>query len=116
MKPGLVLAAILGLADLGLLLGGGDYPPRSVVVVSALLGVVTLAAVAWAWRGGSRTAVWLVIGSRVISALGALPAFFVADVPAAARIAAAVLVALTAAAVGLLGRARAFATPAAARR
>lgn len=101
-----MLAAVLGLADIGVLFAGGDHPPRSVAVAAAVLGVITLAAVVWAWRGGARGAVWVVIGARVLSALGAVPAFFVSDVPVAARAAAGVLVALTVLCVALLAGAR----------
>src|SRR6185436_2608418 len=99
---GLILAALLGLADLALPFGGDDNPvPLPVALTSAVLGLITIAA-AVIGRRGNRAAVTTVVVTRVLSALGALPAFFVADVPAAARISAAVIIVSTLVVVALL--------------
>lgn len=101
LRTGLVIAAILGVADIAAIGGGEDGPPLPVVIASAVLGLITLVAVGYGWRG-RRAAVGTVVVTRVLSALGAVPAFFVEDVPAALVVAAAVILVLTVAAVALL--------------
>jgi NADPH:quinone reductase-like Zn-dependent oxidoreductase len=88
-KIGLVLALLLGVSDVigpwttpsGS--GEGNGPPSSVLYVDALIGLVTVVAAVIAWRTGSRVAARVVAGSRILSAISALPAFFVGGVPAA---------------------------------
>lgn len=65
-------------------------PPLSIALLGGLLGIVTLAAVAVAWRTGRRGALRIVAGTRVLSAITALPAFFV-DIPAWLAVAVAVV-------------------------
>ncbi len=103
LRTGLVIAAVLGVADIATLGGAGseDGPPLPVTVAAAVLGLITLVAVAYGWRG-RRAAVGTVVAARVLSAIGAVPAFFAEDVPAPFVVAAAVLVVLTVAAVALL--------------
>lgn len=87
-KAGLVVCGLLGLADtsnIALLLAGGSDsdspgPPAAVLVFGAVMGLVTLAAVVFTWRSGDRLGARVVAGSRVLSALTAVPAFFVDDV------------------------------------
>jgi hypothetical protein len=99
---GLVIAGLLGLAEIvTLLVGDGETPPVEVAAVGAVLGLITVAAVIAAWRG-SRGAVVAIIVTRLLSAVTALPAFFVDDVPGAAVAAAGVGVALALAAVAML--------------
>lgn len=105
---GLGLAFLLGLFDVADPLltpptpPGAEGPPQVVLVAGAVLGVITIAAVIWTWRTGSRTATRIVAGSRILSALTALPAFVVAGVPTEFVILAAVFVLLTVVAVGML--------------
>jgi hypothetical protein len=102
VRIGLVLAALLGLGDvasIGAL--GGDGPPAVVIFLGVALGVVTLAAIRPAWRGSRSSAIAIVV-ARVISALTAVPAFFVDDVPAGFVAAAAVSIVVTAATVVLV--------------
>ena len=85
-KIGLVLCGLLGLADtssialIGQLSPGEPGPPAAVLVFAAVMGVVTVAAAVYTWRTRGRLGARIVAGSRVLSALTALPAFFVADV------------------------------------
>ena len=72
-----------------------------VLVLAALLGVVTLVAVVHASRSGSRGALRDVAATRVVSAITALPAFFVGP-PAWIVIVVAVTVVLTIACVLLV--------------
>lgn len=102
IKAGLVLAIILGLGDLTNLasLGqdpkpGESGPPAGVLIVSALLGVITVVAGVIAWRARSRPAVRIIVGSRVLSLILSLPAFFVSGVPAGWVVLSAVFVVLT---------------------
>ncbi|MGQ0573109.1 MAG: hypothetical protein ACT4RN_02770 [Pseudonocardia sp.] len=106
-KIGLALAALLGLVDVFAVLTpspgpGAEGPPIEVLVASSVLGVVTLVAVVWAWRTGSRVAARIVAGTRILSGLTALPAFFVEGVPAAFVVWAAATVVLTVVCVGMV--------------
>ncbi|MCA1699190.1 MAG: hypothetical protein LC790_09945, partial [Actinobacteria bacterium] len=80
---GLAICALLGVIDIislaSLLSDADDGPPVLVTLIGAVLGVITLVGARMAWRGG-RSGVVTVIVSRVLSALLALPAFFVDDV------------------------------------
>lgn len=98
-RIGLVLAGLLALTDLLSPLyvqtpEGADGPPTAVLAVGVVLGLATLAALVPAWRSGSRPALRAVAGTRIVSAILALPAFFV-DIPAGLLVFAAALFALT---------------------
>ena len=97
-RAGLVLAALLGLADVVSAFfptpEGEVGPPLPIVVLGGLLGVATLAAVAAAWRTGQRGMLRIVAATRVLSAISALPAFFV-DISAALKLVVAIGVVLT---------------------
>ena len=105
MKIGLALAAVLGLVDVAGLFSptpdGEEGPPYEILLICGALGVLTLSAVVAAWRTGSRTAARVVAGSRIVSALLALPAFFV-DIPTALLVLVSVSVVLTAVSVVLV--------------
>lgn len=102
IKFGLVLAGLLGAADLAVPFAtDGESPPMLVALIAAALGVATLAALVPAWRG-ARAAIGIVVGTRLASALSAVPAFFASDVPAAAVVAAGVIVVVTLVSVALL--------------
>jgi hypothetical protein len=83
---GLGLCGLLGLFDMTsiALIGRQDTgqpgPPAAVLVFAAVMGVVTVAAALYTWRTRDRLGARIVAGSRVLSALTALPAFFVDDV------------------------------------
>ena len=97
-RAGLVLAALLGVADVVSAFfptpDGEVGPPLPIVLLGGLLGLATLAAAAVAWRTARRGALRIVAGTRVLSAITALPAFFV-DVPAWVKVVVAVGVVLT---------------------
>lgn len=107
-KVGLVLCALLGVADvvslaaIGSPAKGQDGPPVAILVASAVLGVITLVAVLPVWRAASRPAARVVSGSRVLSAITSLPAFFVGNVSAALQTLAGVTIVLTLVGVWLL--------------
>ncbi len=69
--------AVLGLIDVALtgVIGSPDAPPLVVSLSIAMLGLITLGALAPA-RRGSRPALIAVLVTRVISAILAVPAFF----------------------------------------
>jgi hypothetical protein len=105
-RVGLLIFGLLSLGDIATIaLTDGDHPPYAVAAVDALLGLVSLVLVVRAFRDATRS-VRLLIGLRVLSAVTALPAFFVSDVPAAAQAAATGVVVLTAVGVLLTARAR----------
>ena len=97
-RVGLILAALLGVADVISAFfptpEGEVGPPLPIVLLGGLLGVATLAAVVVAWRTGRRGALRIVAGTRVLSAISALPAFFV-EVAPAVKLIVAVAVVLT---------------------
>ena len=106
-RTGLILLGLLSVGDIaGLALTDGEHPPYAVAAVGAALGAGSLYFVAKAWQG-SRAALRPLIAMRIVSALTAVPAFFVDDVPTAALAAAAAIVVLTAVSVFLVGRATA---------
>jgi hypothetical protein len=99
---GLVVAGLLGLSDVaGPALTDGQHPPMSIAIAGAVLGLITLAGVVMGWRG-SRPGIVAVIVTRLLSALSAVPAFFVDGVPAGAKAAAAVGIVLTLLSVALV--------------
>ena len=105
-RIGLVVFAVLSIGDiLTVFLTDGDNPPYAVAALAALLGIVSLVLVVQAFRDPSRP-LRLLIGLRVLSAITAVPAFFVSDVPAGARAAAGAIVLLTAVGVLLTARGR----------
>jgi hypothetical protein len=102
-KAGLVVAFLLGLADMTGPFTPPDPdahagPPYPVLLVGAVLGLITIVAGVVAWRTAKRGAVRMVAGARIISMILALPAFFV-DVPAWLKVLVGVVVILTVAIV-----------------
>lgn len=97
-KVGLALAFVLGLADIASTFfptpEGEVGPPIGILLLGGLLGVVTLIGVVWAFRTRSRGAVRIVAAARIVSAITALPAFFV-DIPDLLRLFAGFVVILT---------------------
>lgn len=99
---GLGLLALLSLADVfAPVLTDDDQIPMAVALVASVIGLASLALI-WYVVRGARRAVTPLIGLRVLSALTAVPAFFVDDASTAMRTLAGVLVALTIAGVALL--------------
>ena len=98
------LFALLGLIDIALLavLGSADAPPLAVSLGVAALGLITLIALIPA-HGGSRAALRTIVVVRVISALLAIPAFFL-KAPAWVMAAEGLLIAGTVLALLLLRR------------
>jgi len=95
---GVAVFALLAVVDISWLvqawfgaLGSADAPPTGALILFAVVGLVTLATVRPALRG-NRTAAWVMVASRVVSALLIdLPAFVLGapmwvDVVAAAAI------------------------------
>jgi hypothetical protein len=85
VRAGLAIAALLGAGDLvGIAFqtpAGQVGPPLGILLLAAALGVVTLVGVVVAWRSNSRGAIRVVAGARLLSALGAVPAFFAGPPP-----------------------------------
>lgn len=99
-KIGLGLAALLGLSDVTSPFwpapeGATNGPPFAVLVAGAVLGLITLVCVVHTWRTGSRISARLIAGTRILSILGAMPAFFVSGIPPVAVAIVAALVLLT---------------------
>ena len=81
-KVGLVLAGLLGAADISSFFTsptapGEIGPPAGILVLDGVLGVITLVAVVAAFRTRRRGWVRLAAGARICSMITALPAFFV---------------------------------------
>jgi hypothetical protein len=108
MKVGLALAVLLGLANIPFLFSptpdGQDGPPYAVLVLSAVLGAVSVVAAVIAWRSGSRTAIRVAAATVIINAVTTIPALF-ADIDAGIKVVSAVTILVSvAAAVLILGR------------
>jgi hypothetical protein len=109
-RIGLVLAAFFGLGDLiSPLLGSPEPqtadsagPPMAVLIADSVLGLVTLVAVVYTWRTGNRVGARIVAGTRILSVLTALPAFFVPGVPAPLVVIVAATIVLTVITVALV--------------
>jgi hypothetical protein len=90
LRTGLVLAIVLGLANLPFLAmpapDGEDGPPLGILVLGAVLGVVSIVTAVIAWRTGSRAAIRVTAACVIVNAVSALPAFFV-DVEPAVKVA-----------------------------
>jgi len=95
-KVGFVLAILFAVPNLiGPLFPTPDGevgPPMLVLALGAVLGVVTIAAVALGWARGSRAAIRVASAAIIVGAVTALPAFFAPGVPAGLRVVAAVTV------------------------
>lgn len=107
-RIGIGLAAVLGVLDVVSLAfptpDGETGPPLGIVILGGVLGLATLALAYRAWRTGSRKAIRVIAGLRILSLLSALPAFFV-DIPAGIKVLVAVMVLLTfASLILMLGR------------
>ena len=97
-RAGLALSAFLGLMNIPFLFAptpdGESGPPMLVLVVSGVLGLVSVVCAVVAWRSGNRLAVRINAAALIINALTSLPAFFV-DIDAWVKVASAVAVLLT---------------------
>jgi len=101
---GLVILGLLSLFDLaGPLFTDGEHPPMEVALVGAAIGLASLVLVGYAARGASRAIAPLVV-LRLLSAVAAVPAFFVDDVPAGITAFAGAFVALSVVGVAMLVR------------
>lgn len=104
-KIGLVLAGLLGLADIPAVAmptpEGEVGPPIAILALGTACGIVTVAAVILAWVKANKGAIRIAAGARILSMLTALPAFFV-DVPAFIKVLVAVAVILTLTSVVLM--------------
>ena len=86
MTAGLVLLAVLAALDIVGVAGAGmdGAPPLGVILVSALLGIITLVGVRMDWTGAPR-GMTIAIVSRILAAVLGLPVFFVDGTPAWAK-------------------------------
>lgn len=100
-RIGLLVLGALSALDLALpLLTDGEHPPMPVALAAAALGLASLVLVVSAWRGAGRAVLPLVV-LRALSAPAAVPALFTAEVPTPMLVIAVLLLALTAAGIGL---------------
>jgi hypothetical protein len=94
-RAGLIVLGLLSLVDLaGPLLTDGQHPPMAIALIGAGLGLLSIVLVILAWRGRLAAAIALVV-LRLLSALAAVPAFLVPDVPTVPMIAAGLGIGLT---------------------
>lgn len=103
---GLLLFGLLSLGDLvTILVTDGDSPPYAIAAMDTVLGAASLSLIVRAFRDRAAN-LRLLVGLRVVSAITAVPAFFVDDVPTAAKAAAGVIIVLTGLGVLLVGTRR----------
>ncbi|HET8601421.1 MAG TPA: hypothetical protein VFL99_13920 [Segeticoccus sp.] len=104
-RIGLVLALVLSAGNIVSLAAptpeGEVGPPLLVLVVGAVLGIAGVVASILAWRSGNRVVLLILACLLILMALGAVPGLFVA-IPPALKVAVAVTVVLTIAAVALV--------------
>ncbi|WP_416981354.1 hypothetical protein [Streptomyces sp. T028] len=107
-KVGLVLAGILGLLDLSnvFMIPAEDSdtpgPPTAVFVATAVLGLITVIAVVYTWRTADRSGSRAVAGSRTLSVIIALPAFFTDGIEAGAMLSVSVFVIVSVVVIALV--------------
>ena len=81
-RSGVVLLGVLSVIELtGPLTTDGQHPPMIIALIGSVLGLLSMVLAVLAWRGRTAAAVALCV-LRVLSALTALPAFWVTGVPA----------------------------------
>jgi peptidoglycan/LPS O-acetylase OafA/YrhL len=88
-KAGLILLGICGLANFVPPPPSDSHmpgPPMPVIVADFILGIIAIAAVIIAFRKKNRGAVWAACAAILLSALSAVPAFFVDGVSHTVRI------------------------------
>ena len=99
---GLVVLGLLSVGDvLAPILTDGETPPMFVALIAAALGVISLACIFGA-RKGSHPALIALVVIRGLSALSAVPAFLVPDVPAGVKAVAGIGIAATVTGVALV--------------
>ena len=92
---GLVILGLLSVGDVfAPLLSGDGGPPISLAVILSVVGLASLGAIYGAWRG-SKSALTILVVLRSLSALSAVPAFFVPGVPAGTKTLAGVAIVAT---------------------
>ena len=81
VRVGLALSALVGLANLPLLLPGIDWgeeaPPYGFLVLAAAIGLVSVVCAAVAWNSGNRRAIRIDAAALIVNALMVIPGFFV---------------------------------------
>ena len=81
-RSGVVLLGVLSVIELtGPLTTDGQHPPMIIALIGSVLGLLSIVLAVLAWRGRTAAAVGLCV-LRMLSALTALPAFWVTGVPA----------------------------------
>jgi hypothetical protein len=94
-RAGLIVLGLLSLVDLAVpVITDGQHPPMVIALISAGLGLISVILVILAWHGRRVAAITLVV-LRLLSALGAVPAFLEPGVPTGAMIAAGFGIGLT---------------------
>lgn len=80
VRAGLALSALIGLGNLPILWPdinwGADEPPYGWLVLAALIGMVSVACAAVAWRSGNRLAIRLNAAALIVNALMVVPGLF----------------------------------------
>jgi hypothetical protein len=98
-KTGLILAILLGLGELANISQVGKQgpggPPTPVLLAGAVLGPLIVVAAIYGWVSRNRAGGRIVAGALILSAIGALPAFFFSGVPAQDIVVVAALVVVT---------------------
>jgi hypothetical protein len=94
-RAGLIVLGLLSLVEVaGPLTTDGQHPPMQIALIGAGLGLISIVLVILAWPGRMAPAIGVIV-LRLLSALTAVPAFLVPDVPIGAKIAAGAGITLT---------------------
>ena len=104
-KIGLAMTIVIGAVNMVSFLqpvpAGEVGPPRGVLIADSILGVIIVAAAAYAWVKVSRRAATIASVATILAALSALPAFVVDGVPTSVQLIVAAVVLWTVVAVAL---------------
>ncbi len=95
-RAGLVLLALVSVGDLAApLLTDGQHPPMVIALIGSVAGLVSLVLAVVAWRTGHPGWAIALVTVRLLSALTAVPAFTLPDIPTGPQVLAGVFILLT---------------------
>lgn len=107
VRAGLALSALIGASNVAFIWvdidWGNQVPPTWVLVVQGVIGFVSVAAAAAAWRAGSRMAIRIDAAALIVNGLATVPGFFL-DVTAGVRLLTSAIVLTTVLSVVLIMR------------
>jgi hypothetical protein len=103
VRVGLVISALLGLANIPLMFPwvdwGAEEPPMGLLVFATAIGMVSVVCVVLAWNTGNRKAIRINAAALILNALMVVPGLFIDASPFIKAVSAATIAATVAAVV-----------------